>query len=149
MHKNLDGELRRIAASTFEGVGFLFVEPELTDRQRGATVDATARVAFHGPRHGTVELWIAGGILPTLTAGMLGQAQPPDRLVQQDALGEVANTICGQVLPYLAAPDAVFTIFPPECGTVSESGDVPPLAHASIGIDDGRADIRLYVDGEG
>jgi hypothetical protein len=69
--------------------------------------------------------------------------------LQRDALGEVANVVCGNLLPLVAGAEAVFRLSAPEWlteATVSRPGDEPD-ASLTCGAEDGRVDARLFVFG--
>jgi CheY-specific phosphatase CheX len=146
---DLTAELQKAASSTFEQLGFLLPETDLSEEQAQAEVMGSCRVRFRGPRSGALEIEVAGDFLLELASNMLGgeEASSPEILV--DALGEVANVICGNVLPSLAGPEAVFDLSAPE----SALKPLPPSAHAQgpvaravMGVEEGRAEItiRLY-----
>ena len=73
------------------------------------------------------------------------------REAQLDALGELANVICGNVLPEIAGDRETFALTPPVLLTEVLG---PPAAWAGtvgevrVGLDDGRAEVRLYLEGE-
>ncbi len=145
---NTTSHLLAATSSTFEQLGFLFAEQELTDEQRTAQVGAAARVAFEGPFSGVVELHTAGDVLPELTNNMLGEVTESDERLHLDALGEVTNVITGNVLPALGGSAAVFSLQPP---TVVEKpsqfgpSGYPLAANGSLGVGDGRVDVFLYL----
>ena len=68
------------------------------------------QVGFHGPFTGAVRLEMSAAVLPMLAANMLAMDGEPGRVLQMDALGELANIVCGNVLPALAGPRAVFNL---------------------------------------
>ena len=73
-----------------------------------------ARRLFRSPA-GSLALRVSRAMLPTLAANMLGLENP--RLAspaqQQDALKEIANVICGNLLPHLTSPTDVFSVHEP------------------------------------
>ena len=145
---NTTSRLLAATSSTFERLGFLFAEQELTDEQQAAQVGAAARVAFEGPFSGVVEVHTTGNVLPELTANMLGEATEADQRLHLDALGEVANVITGNVLPALGGSTAVFSLQPPTVvDTPSQFGAAayPLVANGSLGVGDGRVDVFLYL----
>ncbi len=152
MSGDLAPRLQQAAASTFEQLGFLFADPSLTEDQADLTTEAVARVRFSGPYEGTLEVRLAGGLLPVLATNMLGTHGTPEPDVAMDALGEVSNVICGNVLPLLAGAEAIFDLQAPEV-TGGAEGAPPPLPEAavevSLGLEGGRADIALVYDEKG
>lgn len=149
MKNNLETVLYNTAALTFDGLGFMFVAPELEDEQQRMKPDTEASVSFEGPFSGRLSVAVCRELLPVLAANMLGEDEPPSEQQQYDALGEITNVICGNVLPEVAGAKAVFAIGPPrvqEHGLSSPSAAGSPLAETCLALEQGRADIRLYVD---
>ena len=146
MTGDLTSQLQQAAASTFEQLGFLFADEELTEGQESLRPDAVARVRFSGPMEGTLEVRLAGGLLPVLASNMLGNDEMPDNAVVLDAFGEVTNVICGNVLPLIGGPAAVFDLAAPEVVNGAGQG-LEPLEDCAIrmsmGLEGGRADLAL------
>jgi chemotaxis protein CheX len=137
------------ATSTFEQLGFLFADYELEGFQEQAPLDASARVVFAGPMHGAIEIQLTKALLPELTQNMLGDEDALDEAVWADALGEVANVICGNILPHIAGPEAVFDLASPQVelsGKGLEPYPGPEVSSGILGIEDGRTRITLFVD---
>lgn len=149
MDTKLKMELYKAAALTFEELCFCFPTPDLDEEQRNAQSDATVKVEFTGPFHGQLVLTICGNVLPILTANMLGEEEITQVVQQHDALGEMANIICGNVLPAIAGSTNVFQISSPQILNTTAEGmrsGRPPTAVVQIGLDQGRADLRLFID---
>jgi hypothetical protein len=134
-------------AATFEALGYMFVEP--AEASSGAPdTDGIATVEFHGPFSGRVAVRLAGGVLPAMSANMLGLDGPPPPDVQRDALGELANVICGNVLPLVAGVEPTFRLAAPRHpGTwdeaVREAGE--PAGTALLRVEDsGFAEVALF-----
>jgi chemotaxis protein CheY-P-specific phosphatase CheC len=113
--------LESAAMDAFEDLGFLLADMEPPEDARPLY---GMRVAFRGPAVGTVEVWADEVLLEALLENMIGDDEPATLPVQLDALGEMANVICGNVLPSLEDPSAVFrldsptpTVGPPEAPT--------------------------------
>jgi hypothetical protein len=80
---------------------------------------------------------------------MLGEASPPDQEGQLDALCEVANVICGNMLPELAGTTAVFHICPAEIVAPEQARSCSsqmPIGEAHLGLEGGRVELRLFMD---
>ena len=134
--------LSRAAAATFEELAFLFAAPAAPgDARDGEGV--AVRVDFRGPVDGCLELRLAAALLPALAANMLGTEAAPDAALQRDALGEIANVVCGTVLPVLAGTAAVFDLGAPHA--IAAPAGVAPVAVAHLVIDGGWAEVRLHV----
>ena len=135
------------AVLTFEELGFVFTTPDLNDRQRSASVVAAVSVAFEGPFNGKMVVQISGDLLPTIAANMLGEDEPPSERLQRDALGEIANVICGNALPAIAGSKEVFHLSAPQILEGAETNGKPPTAEAHVGLEEGRADVLIFVEG--
>lgn len=141
--------LRRATASTFEDLAFLFLEPECSEEQAAAPLDAAVSVDFHGPVRGRLTVRVSSTLMPTIAANMLGEEQARHVPLQRDALGEVANVVCGNALPLIAGADAVFRLDAPRWiadEPRARDGDAP-AACVSGGVDAGRAEVELFLFG--
>lgn len=148
MPETLTSPLLDAATETFESLAYLFAEPGTADNLPVADVEGVVAVSFSGPSHGGVILQLSGGVLPALTANMLGLDDPSTAVDQRDALGEAANVICGNVLPRVAGSTAVFALGVPHeyrswDDAVAALGAVS--ARVRLDIEGGRADIALVM----
>jgi CheY-specific phosphatase CheX len=148
MNKRLQTALCQAAISTFESMGFLLPTRELDERQLKAPAEGAVCVQFHGPVSGILQLRTFGKLLPVLTANMMGLMEPPSPQLQQDALGELANVICGHIVSHLADPGAAYSLDSPEimktpAPPASEEGTLE--AQVQLGIEDGRTMIELRI----
>jgi CheY-specific phosphatase CheX len=144
-------DLRRAAALTFEELGFLLPELDLNEEQKQADTGAGVYVDFVGPFNGRVVVKIGSDLMPVLAANMLGQEETPSLSQQRDAQGELANVICGNLLPMIAGSQAVFHIQAPQFFIDQDpifTGGVTALAKVQIGLENGRADVMLFVSGQ-
>ena len=142
MNKKLETELYKAATLTFEELGFLLPTPEIDEQQLNARVEAAVSIDFEGPFSGNLLVRICGGLLPILAANMLGEEETPSKSLQYDALGEIANVSCGNMLPGIARSKDVFHVNPPR---MAETPDLPPVAEVQVGLGIGRADLLLFV----
>jgi CheY-specific phosphatase CheX len=140
--------LFKAAASTFEDLALLFPSRELDELQREASLDVAVAVAFSGPFGGRLEVRVSAALLPVIAANMLGDDTAHDDQTARDAVGELANVICGNVLPAIAGSREVFHLEAPRGIDVAPAPGLPPAATADIGLDESRAEVRLYVDGD-
>ncbi len=131
-------------ASTFEDLGYVLPDRELNEEQAAAGLDVVVRVPFAGAATGAMELAVCGGILAGIAANMLGRDEPPPPRVQIDAMGEIANVICGNVLPLVLGRDAEFRLQAPRPVPADEILDAVDAACA-VGLGPGRAEVRLVV----
>lgn len=149
MHTTWKTALLQAAVLTFEELCFLFPDTELTAEQQQAPVDATVWVHFRGPFAGTLQVTLCGQMLPTVAANMLGEDNPPVVAQQYDALGEIANVICGNWLPSITAPQAVFQLDTPQLRDPTATTRTQPeerVVDVQLGLDQGRVDLCLLVE---
>lgn len=144
--------LSRATTATFEELALLFPEMELSPEQAAAPLDVAVSVDFRGPLIGRLVVRASENVLPAIAANMLGADQSRHQPLQRDALGEIANVICGHVLPLIAGADVIFNLSAP---VVHEKGILPsrdsdePAARIQVGVEDGRAETLLYFFGNG
>ena len=139
--------LAQAAAEAMSTLGFMFPVGEPEPGLRVDAADAVvATVAFSGPVDGALDLRVSAAVLPALAANMSGTDEPPPPEQQKDALGEMLNIICGNVLPHLTDPRAVYDVAAPRCC------DAPPdhrgrrvVGHTGIPMDAGLVELTLYV----
>jgi CheY-specific phosphatase CheX len=140
--------LEEAAIATFESLAMLFASPELDAAQRASPATVGVRVGFRGRDvDGHLELRVAPGLVPSIAANMLGQSDTPTARVQQDALGELANVICGNALPAVLDSRELFELEAPVPLPDSRSPHTAaPVAVAEVWLESGRASVELYVD---
>jgi len=99
-----------------------------------------------------VALALSPETLPEVAANMLGADRTDQVELQQDALKEVGNVLCGNLLPHLAGSDAEFHVGAPELlpdGLApAEAAPGPPRAAVELCLDAGRASIALFFDAD-
>jgi CheY-specific phosphatase CheX len=144
----LEQELYRAAILTFEELSFMLPADTLNERQRAATPSARASISFAGPFVGNLVVTAHGDLLPRISANMLGQDKPPALSEQLDALREISNVVCGNLLPSLAGSDAIFDISPPAVANpVGPALQVEKAAEVEIGLEEGRFHFALALVG--
>ena len=144
--------LFRTAVLTFEELGFLLPSEEVDARQAAAAPSAMVSLDFAGPFAGTLLLRLYGDLLPELAANMLGEEETPPLQEQLDALGEVTNVICGNLLPAIAGREQVFDLGEPRVAAGASPADDADFgelrAETTVGLAGGRAELSLYVRAE-
>jgi len=141
-----------VAVETIEKLALMFLVPEEEMSDGAPQAERAVSVAFSGVRQGVLFLSADKGILPELAANMLGYEDgsqvPADQ--QDDALRELANVMCGNLLPAIAGPKPVFHISAPQDVPESRAPDVfcgsPPAGVARLCVDSGAIEIRLFID---
>lgn len=149
MSSKLERTLYRAAALTFEELAFMMVLPETEEPQPWPAADAAASVEFGGPFGGRLVVRVTEELLPTIAANMLGEDEVPSAQQQHDALGEIANVICGNVLPGIAGSSAVFHIGAPCTGETAhvsaEGAGSSPAAQVHVAFEQGEAHLSLFI----
>lgn len=142
--EELEQALLDAAVLALEELGFLMALEAKGGRVEDDRHFASVRVGFRGPCRGSLGLSLDRGLLPRLAANMLGVEGEPSDALQGDALGEVANVICGNVLPTVAGARAVFDLD----RAVPWSGGTPPGAlKVRLDVEEGWAEVWLRVEG--
>jgi CheY-specific phosphatase CheX len=91
-----------------------------------------------------------GGLFSAIATNILSNDDP---ITQQkkDALGEIANIICGNIVPSLGGGRWEYKIEPPRSlnkeDLLKEEWQEEPVAEITLNFNDGRADIKLFMDG--
>lgn len=133
--------LAEVAREIFENLVFISLQPpdEEADSHR---VHVKATIRFAGPICGSVALGVSETLLPELALNMLGlEVEPEDSArTGRDALGEVTNILCGNLLARLVGPEPVFDLGVPKLESVSE-------AEAKLSEVSGRTAVRLEMEG--
>lgn len=138
--------LAEVATRTLEELCFFFAMPLLNDEQRDAETDAAMSVRFHGALNGRLVVRLAGGMLPMLASNMLGDVDG-NSAMQRDALGEVANVVCGNLLPMIGGSADVYAIDAAIPAVAIDRSAQAPVAVVQLGLEDaGRADVFLFLD---
>ena len=140
--------LSRATTATFEELALLFPETDLTPEQAAAPLDVAVSVEFRGHARGRLVLRASSVVLPEITANMLGGDASRQQPLQRDALGELCNVICGNVLPAIAGAEVVFHLAAPlvrEGGALISRDDDAPVARVELGIEQGRVEALLYI----
>lgn len=135
--------LQAAAISTFEELCFLLPAGDVTEVQAAAEPDVDVEVAFSGPRHGRLLLRLCGPLLPELAANMLGAGDVPASSLQQDAAGEIANVICGNVLPQVMGDARVFLLSAPKVQRAHAASPAAAADSVVLGLGEGRIELRL------
>ncbi len=152
----LDKVLYRVAEDVLASLAFMLpMPPEETSQQGDEKRWRTraASVGFTGHASGSVMLAAWEEMLPQLAANMLGLGEgDPEASAdqQQDALMELTNVICGNLLTEIWGPDAACTLSPPRLLEQDQCAgaacDHPPAAVAHLYLCEGRMELYLFMD---
>lgn len=142
--------LRSATISIFEELALLMPDGVEGTEAGGAPLAGGVRVAFDGPLCGTLTLFVTGDVLDLVATNMLGRAVPSGDALCRDALGELANVLCGAVLPSLAGRRAEFLLAPPAWlgAHPAPAPDGGVLEDAvTLPLETGRAEVTLHLTG--
>jgi CheY-specific phosphatase CheX len=149
MKTQIEKVLKEATVRTFEDVCFMYQVPELKDDQKNLALEAAAEVKFRGNFTGKLVIEARGGLFSAIAANMLSNDVPNDQQ-KKDALGEVANIICGNVVPSLGRSEPEYKIESPRClnkdDLLKKEKQEKPLAEIALNFNQGRADIKLFVN---
>lgn len=135
--------LHEAAAMVFEELAFFFPEPLEGDLPADAG-DGIVGVDYQGPTAGRLLLRMSAGSLAPFAANMLGVDGEPPLAAQHDALGELANVICGNLLPRITENNPPFDLGAPrryDAWDRAFDGAGEQLARVAFQLDSGRADV--------
>jgi hypothetical protein len=107
-------------------------------------LDYGVRVAFDGARSGALELRATGELARAAAANMLGVHAAPPALAR-DALGEVANVLCGNVLPLIVPGGCEFRLQAPELVSVARPVQEAQATCVRVALDRGCVEARLVL----
>lgn len=150
MNKNYESALYETAISSFEQLCFMFHAPELEDSDHKFQTGAMAMVEFSGPFKGTLYLKVCKDLLTAVASNMLGEEQPTLQN-QKDALGEMSNVICGNVLSKITPQNEAFSISSPkvfEEDVLTEDDRKKAVASVNIPLDEGYTELILFMDNQ-
>ncbi len=150
-NKPFDEDIFRVAAETVEVLALMFLIPEEDSHEESGPTIA-ANVDFMGPSAGSLAVSISQDLLPELAANMLGEEQASKCSTEQqhDALKELTNVICGNLLPILGGERAIFNVGTPQLvtadpNTVDNQNQIC-AGQATLFLDQGILRVDLYVD---
>jgi hypothetical protein len=147
--------LTQLLASSTQGaletVAFMFATPPEdappADPAAPAPEMARATVAFEGPRNGFVVLRVPAHLVPQIATNALGADDTPSAAEQRDVLGELANIVCGNVLPSVSE-SAWFRLKPPVVvlrDLTSEGPRGELAASATLFVEADPIEVRLVL----
>ncbi len=142
----MEQALCQAAILTFEELGFVFpVSREDDDENINDEKSVSSAVSFEGEFGGTLLLQVERPVLSAIAANMLGDENEYDETMLRDVLGELTNVICGNTLPAIAGKIAVFQLAAPQISDKTKFS-ANPSATAKLDLEEGRADILLYLN---
>lgn len=148
MNDDLKLALQSAALGVFKDLTFMLPSRGLNESQQNAPFQMAAAVEFWGPISGKLEVAIYGNLVQIMAANMLGETGFPTEFQQRDALKELTNVLCGNMLPQLLGEEAVYKIDAPcvlEIMDRPSTSGAQPSAQLQVGMDMGRADVQLFL----
>ena len=152
MNAAISGILTDVVVETLEKLAFLFAHPLEGPAPEGTRELATVRVRFSGPLCGGMQLSLSRPLLAELAGNMLGadDGSVLSADEQHDALRELINVICDNLLPMIGGGTVEFRIqtpFIPAAGAEA-SGEFGTVAAVSnLAVDSGICRVALQLDG--
>jgi len=117
--------LTTVFSEIIESLAFMFVEdPEDDTVFTTGTEFVQVQMGFSGPFKGDLTIAVPVDMCPELASNVLG-LDPDDELVTHnpyDALKELLNIICGNLLTALAGEEPVFDLTIPEVTLLDKAG---------------------------
>lgn len=119
------------------------IQPAIQDLEQP---NIAAMMYFKGPRTGKLTLTVSRKVMTELAMNMLGEldeGESPDEK-GRDAVKEILNMICGNLLTLWEGEDPVFNLSPPEIiEPIPETGLLPELSgvHVPFNIEDTLAEV--------
>jgi CheY-specific phosphatase CheX len=148
MSESLEAVLIGATQTALETTAFLFAEPFAPRAEEAAPAAEpfVATVRFSGAHHGAFSIEFPARLLPVLATNVLGEDEAPGDELQRDALGELANIICGNVLPALD-PAGKYSLGPPAVSVAAAvvSGDAARVAMGELQVDGERVSMSLWI----
>lgn len=101
-------------------------------------------VAFSGPLAGTVYVRMPEVLTKIIAGNLLGADEPVEDWLARDTAGELANVICGHVLPTLFGSSAVFRIDAPRgIGATDSLGE--EMGATALAVEGHRVEVGLCL----
>jgi hypothetical protein len=147
----LEQTLCYVAEEQFESLAFLFPLPADPEVPAPAVAEwTTVSVDFTGPFGGQLYLAVPSEMLAVLGSNMLGMDEPAATAGRQiDALKELINVVCGNLLPAIAGDEAAFDVKAPRLLGAAAAPQFPgavPAAATRVLLDAGPAELWLSLD---
>lgn len=104
----------------------------------------TFGVRFVGPHCGTLAVTMPDKLTATIAANLLGSDEPVEVWMAHDTAGELANVVCGHILPDLFGANDVYRIEAPQLLPAdTDFGKV--VASAAMNVEGSRVEVALCL----
>jgi CheY-specific phosphatase CheX len=149
MKTKISKALEEATISTFEDTCFMYAVPELKKIQNNLKSEAASEVRYKGDYTGKLLVETSGGLFSAIAANILSNDNPTPRQ-KKDALGEIANIICGNIVTCLGRGKHGYKIESPMFLSKSKMGKEEeknkPLSEITLNFNEGRVDVKFFVD---
>jgi len=151
MTRQINHILSTVTNDTLERLAFLFAFPDDSRSREDPGPTVTGSVEFSGFFSGWLVVRVSSSIIPELAGNMLGMADDDEITLeaQQDAFKELANVICGNVLPAIAGDQVEFSIGAPKTLSAQDARELlgrdRPAGEVRLMVDDGYCDVFLFA----
>lgn len=146
--------INKVTEETISKLAFMLIMPQNEDANNNQIVwGHGASVTFTGPFSGKLFISITSDMMEPLAMNMLGLESCDnlsEGIVVEDALKELLNVICGNLLPAIASDEVVFYIDGPE---MLDDPNPPELlrqnqfaGESQLLLDSGTACLRLFIN---
>ncbi len=98
-------------------------------------------IAYHGPESGSLRFWCTRSFATSLAANLLG-VDPQDETArdqEDDAVKELMNIVCGQLVTAMYGATRVFELTIPETHEIGDLPETPDAEYDSV--------VTLFVEG--
>jgi CheY-specific phosphatase CheX len=150
MKTKIENVLEEATVNTFEDICFMYQVPELNDIQKNLKLEAASEVKYKGDYTGKLLIETRGNLFSAIAANILSNEAPSSQQ-KKDALGEIANIICGNVVTSLGRGKLGYKIESPRYlkkdDLLKDKKQEKPLAEITLNFNEGRADIKFFVNG--
>ena len=151
MKTNEREALSSVFCTVLERLAFMFGEQAEKDEiPRSSAGYLAASISFIGPMRGTLSLTAPAAMCAQLAANILGLDESSAEALEggQDALKEVLNIVCGQLITSIAGDSPVFDLTVPQVSAVNPAGWNALLAEeqtAAFLVDDVPVVLKLVI----
>jgi CheY-specific phosphatase CheX len=153
MNISLKKFMRDIVYQALEVTCFMFQVDEAELEEMGFDTDVTGHdmissiVTFNGSATGAMRIAASDDLYDALAANMLGE-NTSNKEEKDSALCELANIICGNIVPYFAKNGKICVINPPQISGADQrdfySNDTYEHEQIRVFVDEGIAEISIY-----
>lgn len=155
MRNRINRILSRVTEEIFGKLAFMFSFPEegFEDESPSPSAPVVTDVSFEGPFAGRVAISLSSDLLPELAGNMLGADDNEATTMEEryDALKELINVVCGNLLPQIAGKQAIFNVGTPRIADPEAAGPADGetlLGETLLSVEDEKCELRLYVAGD-